>query len=178
MPFIRIQTLSSVSSVIQEFDLSHSLILSEFRTFSDFRQFFEFSQSVQCEQFVSRLNSLSKPSMDIHRVRQGFCWVHSAILMTSAIQPVRALISVTEQQSVSHWCPAGVWYNMSHYMRYEGRRDSYSKPRHTSRLLSAHCIHKYLIRITTWRLQFVSQPSQPFQYNIISIRNNTTVNTG
>lgn len=73
MPFIRIQTPSSLSSVIQEFDLSHSLILSEFRTFSNFRQFFEFSQSVQCEQSASCLNSLSNPSMDIHRVQQGFC---------------------------------------------------------------------------------------------------------
>jgi hypothetical protein len=37
IPFIRIQTPSSVSSVVQGFDLSHSLILSEFRTVSDFR---------------------------------------------------------------------------------------------------------------------------------------------
>lgn len=96
MPFIRIQIPSSVRSAIQGFDLSHSLILSEFRTFSDFRQFFDFSQSVQCEQFVSCLNSFSNLSMLIHRVRQGFCWVQSAILMTSAIYPVRALASVTE----------------------------------------------------------------------------------
>jgi hypothetical protein len=53
--YFRIQTLSSVSSVIQGFDLSHSLVLSEFRIFSDFRQFFEFRKSIQGEYFVGNL---------------------------------------------------------------------------------------------------------------------------
>jgi hypothetical protein len=73
MTFIRIQTPSSVNSVIQGFNLSNSLFSSELRTFSDFRHSFDLSQSVQWEQFVSCLNSFSNLSKLIKRVRQGFC---------------------------------------------------------------------------------------------------------
>ena len=77
MPFIRIQTPSSVSSVFQGFDLSHSLTLSEFRTFSDFRQLSS----------ASRLSVKRLSAVLIHSVISECLFIECDAVFVEFIQP-------------------------------------------------------------------------------------------